>query len=393
MTTIDLNNLNKSVKTTVKLQQGSVESLKFLNDIEGQVQFYESGSDIIVKAYGTKELYGGVKIVDTRKTLVTYTYKNGAKVGDMGSLTLTTDWFSANLLSEIYDPVKKRNKYTGTFLSEEVNSTSANETFALGTGEDRINFDFSTKQGKDTINISKGQTLYLDVQNGDDLDYKYTRSGNDLTIKGTRYYDNPYNIKAIVSIASKKNGFIYNVGIKAYDYNEETHTYSKNADAVIKQSSGALVTTSYMLEAYGLKAGKTYTIYASSPYSVGDIETKIFLGQIQLLSDCIYDFTRTAPITQELISQITLKDYFKNGTPDCVTGNLIDQTALVEVLNESYDRSGAKKAQTIKDTFFDEELYGGTNGDKITSSGGNDRIEGGKGNDTITLGSGNKDIY
>lgn len=53
----------------------------------------------------------------------------------------------------------------------------------------------------------------------------------------------------------------------------------------------------------------------------------------------------------------------------------------------------SKKAQTLKGTDLNEEIYGGTKADKIFTGGGNDYIEGGKGNDTITInGAGEKEI-
>ena len=131
-------------------------------------------------------MYEETIIVNKDKVLGTLTYKNAQDFSE--GLGMEDDYTKINLIKHIYEPVKKKNSYTGTWLQEEVSSTSANETFNLGVNRegldaDVINYDLSEKQGKDTINLVKGTKLKLNMSSTDNLTYYKSKNNNDVVIQ------------------------------------------------------------------------------------------------------------------------------------------------------------------------------------------------------------------
>ena len=108
----------------------------------------------------------------------------------------------SNVLDATFAPVRKGNKYTGTFLNESATSSAADETFSLKTGKDSINyafFDGQSKVGNDIINLAKDEILTLNMLNSTNnqttspryeeaelyINTAYAKKGNNLIMKFT----------------------------------------------------------------------------------------------------------------------------------------------------------------------------------------------------------------
>lgn len=103
----------------------------------------------------------------TQDVMAKIIVKNGNKASSLALVSDKNENYP-NVLMETFAPVRKGNKYTGTFLNEVVTSSSANETFSLKTGEDNINyafFDGQSKVGNDVINLAKNEILTLNMLN------------------------------------------------------------------------------------------------------------------------------------------------------------------------------------------------------------------------------------
>lgn len=101
--------------------------------------------------------------------------------------------------SEIENPYKKAENgltINADYGNDDITGTQFNDTISGGYGKNTINFDFSTKFGKDKIKLTKTEQLNLAINNSeseiDITDLTYTKKGNNLII--TRDGDNQNQI-------------------------------------------------------------------------------------------------------------------------------------------------------------------------------------------------------
>lgn len=163
-----------------------------IDDIDG---FYK---DRVLNKFGT----GSTSL--TQQVMAKITVKNGNKATSLALVTDNNENYADVLHEAAFAPVRKGNKYTGTFLNEMVTSSSANETFSLKTGNDNINYAFydgQSKVGNDVINLAKNEVLTLSMLNStknttttadDDADMYvntgFAKKGNDLILSFSDEY-------------------------------------------------------------------------------------------------------------------------------------------------------------------------------------------------------------
>lgn len=315
------------------------------------------------------------------KVLATVTYKKAEEYAEYLDI-ISENNGTYNLLEVIFPATKSKNKYTGNWLQEEVDSTKANETFNLGVNRDDMNpdvihYDMESEggHGKDTIVLSKGTRLNVELENDVDMVRTFSKSKNNIILKvgATANYDSSEYTKNEMIVSKTAGGYqiIYNlynwekVGEDEYDWVIDSvsepvdYTPAKYKEVYnsLKTYEGVILTIGTNIF-YTDEAGNTYTDAA------------------------------------EPLAQVTFKDYLKLAE-DGVT---IGETSLKDLLESEkgvgiLGSSEATKKQTLTGTFLREQFYGGTNNDTISTGDDYDTIYLSEGRDTITVnGSGLKSL-
>ena len=123
-----------------------------------------------------------------------------------------------NLDQLVYAPTQKStNVYEGTRLKEGFNSTTANETFTLGTGDDELVLDTARGYGNDIVNLTKTETLNLTFNDlkGDAIDPTYIDrvvSGNNVVLST----NSTFQVQATMS-AGTYDGIEYTAGTYVFE--------------------------------------------------------------------------------------------------------------------------------------------------------------------------------
>lgn len=310
-------------------------------------------------------------IVNTGKVLGSVIIKNG-ETSDKDVILKSKDYDYSNLFRLTFAPQKSGKKYTGTWLQEEVDSTSANETFNLGVNKgvnpDVIKYNLAETHGKDTVVLSKGSKLDIAFENDTDVVRTFSKNKNNVTLtmgKTPDYNSSDYTKHEIVVI---KSGGKYWAVDKNYEWSEETEQFE-------------LTSTS---NDYELTSGVRKSLEHSIP------GLKLVVGTNTYFQDSEYHFYTNA---EEPLAQVTFKNYLKLAE-DGVT---IGETSLKEWLEGAQGvgilgNSESDKKQKLTGTFLNETFNGGSGKDTISTGTGTDTVTAGGGNDTITLADGEKTL-
>ena len=308
------------------------------------------------------------------KVLATVTYKNAEKYADV--LDITSDSKEDfDLLEEIFPATNSKNKYTGNWLQEEEMSTKANETFNLGVNRydmdpDIIHYDMESEggHGKDTIVLSKGTRLNVELENDVDMVRTFSKSKNNIILK---------------------------VGATA---NYDSSEYTKNEMIVSKTAGGyQILYNTYKWQEVGedeydwvLVSGSEPVDYTPAEYKAVYNSLKTYEGVILTIGTNVFytdEAGNTYTDAAEPLAQVTFKDYLKLAE-DGVT---IGETSLKDLLENDVKGvsilgdSDATKKQNLTGTFLREQFYGGTKNDTITTGNDNDTIYLSGGKDTVTV--------
>lgn len=313
-------------------------------------------------------------IVNKDKVLGTVTCKNG----ESSEYDLYADSadFDGNLFTTLwYAPQKSGKKYTGTWLQEDATSTSANETFNLGVNRDDlapddINYDMELAggHGKDTIVLSKGTRLNVELENDVDMVRTFSKSKNNIILK---------------------------VGATA---NYDSSEYTKNEMIVSKTAGGyQILYNTYKWQEVGedeydwvLVSGSEPVDYTPAEYKAVYNSLKTYEGVILTIGTNVFytdEAGNTYTDAAEPLAQVTFKDYLKLAE-DGVT---IGETSLKDLLENNVKGvsilgdSDAIRNQKLTGTFLKEQFYGGTKNDTITTGNDNDTIYLSGGKDTVTV--------
>ena len=321
-------------------------------------------------------------IVNRDKVLGTVTCKNGE--GSDNDLYLdSADIDEENLFYLWYAPQKSGKKYTGTWLQEEVDSTSANETFNLGVNRDdldsdEINYDMELAggHGKDTVALVKDSRVNIALENDGGLIKTFTKSGNNVTMalgKSSDYDGNPDYKKEIMTV-TKKSGDNYNVNTKIYVWNEDLNEGDGGYE-LVSDETDVWPHESIVLVAKQMK--KDYGVDFHVGTNVYYLDEDFFMYQGG----------------EESLAKVTFKNYLKLAQ-DGVT---LNDESLKEILEGAtgvgiLGNSESTKKQKLTGTFLNETFNGGSGKDTISTGTGTDTVTAGGGNDTITLADGEKTL-
>ena len=110
--------------------------------------------------------------------------------------TVFSDTINKNEIENPYKKAENGLTINAGYGNDDITGTQFNDTISGGYGKNTINFDFSTKFGKDKIKLTKTEQLNLAINNNeskiDITDLTYTKKGNKLII--TRDGDNQNQI-------------------------------------------------------------------------------------------------------------------------------------------------------------------------------------------------------
>lgn len=368
-------------ETTKKYEQ---KTYKYDNSVTGDDKWVQQGRTRIVNAsaetkyYKNGEDYTGSSYVsqsvNPKKVLGKITIKNGDNFGEGGSITLTDKEFTSaqNLFDSnlAYYAIHKGNKYTGTFLKEEVSSTKANETFALGTGLDKITF--ADRFGKDTVTLAKGATLTLDytapnavTAGTNNAVIAWSQKGNDALLTATVKHTYSNFAKIVTTVAKKAE----TTGEHKNQYKVTTTTYGVDSTGKKWAKTGTAVET-YVAKENLPKAGTAYTATKDG------VSTSVTAAEIKGFNTEVVETLGTA----------TMKNYFKNAEAGAVTVGSQTLAQIFQSTDGHYAIDGiAKKNNTLKGTFLNDVITGAEKNDKITTGAGADIINATAGKDTITI--------
>ena len=202
-----------------------------------------SFNESTVKTNGKTDNYN----VKSQEKDYTLTLVNAASKQNADSIKLTANGYNDFELLDANYTLEPGKKVNGTFLSETVTGTKANETFNLGTGSDAVNFKVETSTdatpvvtgfGHDTVKVSNGENLTLNLQGlatGESADtVAVTRNGDNLIVSATRGTETKTDLGQI-TIQGYANKGIGSVGL----YNGSTDITSLITTAVTTQQDAA----------------------------------------------------------------------------------------------------------------------------------------------------------
>lgn len=320
----------------------------------------------LVTTYTSEEFNYGIKnfnrtIVDEKKILAAFTYKNGTP--DSYAVNLISDvWGDINILETPIMAVKSGKTYKGNWMQEMAISTANNEIFSLGTNHDIIAYNLMQKQGNDTVNLLKGEDLQILSFLDDGVTRSYSAKGNDVIMSMNKesYFSGEDYIKYEKQIT--KNNVGYRVVDKIYVWDNGEYILSEYCE-------------------YDLLKAEFVAIQKSMKQTEG---VDIFEGTNTFY---VKDYNTDNPIWYEAITPlgtVTFKNYLKLAEDGVHIGDqslkeILEATEGVGIIN----RSGETKKQTINGTFLSESIIGSGNGDVIKGGAGNDTIEGGQGKDQL----------
>ena len=357
-----------TVKITYSRQAGTGEET---------VEYQTINSRGKVIAVTTDDVTGENKtITNDSKVLATVTYKKAEEYAeDLDIISKNNGTY--NLLEVIFPATKSKNKYTGNWLQEEVDSTKANETFNLGVNRsdmdpDIIKYDMESEggHGKDTIVLTKGSRLEVELDNADSMVKTFSKNKNNIIMKvgATADYSGSDYVK--VEFEVTKSGSKYWYVWKEYVWDEDNEEYPSTPTTTYEPCE----LTSEVKKSVEHSTGIKFTVGTHTCYR--DEEFNFYLGEASPLA------------------QVTFKDYLKLAQ-DGVT---ILGDSLKEMLENAegvgiLGSSEATRKQNLTGTFLREQFYGGTNNDTITTGDDFDEIYLSEGRDTITVnGSGLKSL-
>lgn len=155
----------------ISLKKGEQYYLDFDSVEEAEVEYSIKGKDLIltVKPDSEKEIQGGSIV------LKNYASKDVSE----GVYYPSPDDLLDDYIS--FSAAHKKNSFTGTRFADMAESTEKNETFKLGAGSNTISFDTKAGFGKDTVTLTSGEDLTLDISNTDNLSYEV--QGKNLVVK------------------------------------------------------------------------------------------------------------------------------------------------------------------------------------------------------------------
>lgn len=210
---------------TVYVNELEKLTLNFKTGSDADIYFEREKNDIVAKVMkGTEELakvtFKGIDKLNRAELYNMTINNNGDEV---------TDQYE-DVRNEEYLVEGSKKKFNGTYFSENAYSTSDNETFSLGTGDDAIifgadengAFDGNLKKfGTDIVNYKNYENLTLSFDADSSVEYNYNISnGKDVVIEALRTKNNSSDketvgkvvLKNYLKIAEDCNGLFVKIG-------------------------------------------------------------------------------------------------------------------------------------------------------------------------------------
>ena len=250
----------------------------------------------------------------------------------------------------------------GSRLDEVAYSTTKNENYNLGTGEDVIYFaDEEGKLnafGKDSVALNKGEELQLTFgDHGTNVSYSYAKKGNNAVINANTEHTMKYEqvvitgAKKITDKADENYGkWTYTKAVSEYDF--VAGEWGDPTDGEVEFSDTKV------------KNGTTYNTY----YTEGEDDVLVASGKKE---------PKTFDVKTTTTDSVTVKNYFKVADATSVTANTYNYyyygyyneylaTTLEDVKDIGWFGSSDETAnQKMTGNFLNNEFYTGSGNDTV----------------------------
>ena len=296
----------------------------------------------------------------------------------------------------------------GTIEDDIVNSTSADESFTMGTGTNIINFDLSNNNrfGTDEIHLTPGEDLTLNFYALTSNQIKWERvvdtdtNNIDIQIKTYAYYT--YGYSKIVLTASDEVSYVNSEGVTYYKTLATFYLYDYENDEWVENKTSLdnyypTNSPDYHVEYYGqCRVGTDGLIEYTWNNDNGTDNHAAYAAQNGMITSSLDTLHPNNVITIKNIgaenpaNSVKLQYQYKSGD---YTGS--SQTIVENFLTQTYTvglnswQETTTEDQILQGSFLNETFRAGYGNDNINTVGGTNTVNlynGGK--DVITLGVG-----
>ena len=340
--TVEINKNESKTITTSNQYKNYTLYFKNVSDISG-FEFSKEDRDLIIVNGKSKVKVTNYFSADGTKTssqvkYIKYDYMGGTTVSILDEGFISADWLtftpnkkgvvtgtmfsdSINMTNALTAPLNSKNKgltINGGKGGDDITGTAFNDVISGGAGINTYNYDFGKQSGQDTIKLTKGETLILNLTDNEtplackDVNYgngKVLGAGNDLFI----YKDNMSNMIRI------KNFFKTAATIKIGDENLKEFLVSDDFEGLNISGVGKITGTNYNDMIMGSDRNDTITAKAGNDtiYTNGGKDTVVETGEY---GHDIIDGALSSKVTVKLSSfdanNITYGDDLKYTTDD-----------------------------------------------------------------------------
>lgn len=336
---IDINNNESKIVTPEKNVAKYVLNFKGISN-PSELSTSKDGRNLVItkdkmRVVVTDYFSKDGKTTTSKVNTIRYTVDGVSKdVALLDALTISSTWLNfapdkkgvvsgsvftdtINMTNALANPLNNKNK--GLTINagkgnDIITGSAFNDVIVGGAGINTYNYDFSKQSGQDTIKITKGETLKLNLTYGNQIlncgDVSYGKLLNDLIIYRNRDMSNMINLK---------NFFKLNINVQIANNSLNDYLKSADFDGLNISGVGKIAGTNYNDMIMGSDRNDTITAKAGNDtiYTNGGKDTVVETGEY---GHDIIDSSLSSKVTVKLSSfdanNLTYGDDLKYTTDD-----------------------------------------------------------------------------
>lgn len=281
--TVEINRNESKTITTSNQYKNYTLYFKGVMDISG-FEFSKEDRDLIIVNGKSKVKVTNYFSADGTKTssqvkYIKYDYMGGTTVSILDEGFISADWLnfspnkkgvvtgsmfsdSINMTNSLTAPLNSKNKgltINGGKGGDDITGTAFNDVISGGAGINTYNYDFGKQSGQDTIKLTKGETLKLNLKNGNQIlnceDVSYAKLLNNLIIYRNGDMSNMINLS---------NFFKLNVNVQIADNSMNDYLKSNDFEGLNISGVGKIAGTNYNDMIMGSDKNDTITAKAGN---------------------------------------------------------------------------------------------------------------------------------
>ncbi len=281
--TVEINRNESKTITTSNQYKNYTLYFKGVMDRSG-FEFSKEDRDLIIVNGKSKVKVTNYFSADGTKTssqvkYIKYDYMGGTTVSILDEGFISADWLtftpnkkgvvtgsmfsdSINMTNSLATPLNSKNKgltINGGKGGDDITGTAFNDVISGGAGINTYNYDFGKQSGQDTIKLTKGETLKLNLKNGNQIlnceDVSYAKLLNNLIIYRNGDMSNMINLN---------NFFKLNVNVQIADNSMNDYLKSNDFEGLNISGVGKIAGTNYNDMIMGSDRNDTITAKAGN---------------------------------------------------------------------------------------------------------------------------------